>query len=540
LEGKLYPCIPIRTAKQCNWVGAVSSIFFFLAGQPFVGRLGIQNDEALFAVPIFDPLAALYSLTIGRFRISLMLMSYLGTVKSLLYRPIFRVFGTGAYAVREPALLMGALSVWLFFLLLRRVAGLRAACIGCCLLAADSLYLLTTCFDWGPVALQHLLVVGGALLLVRFYQTKSSLPLAAGFFLLGLALWDKALAIWMLSGLGVAALLILPRQVRAVANLRRIAVSVAALALGALPLIVYNVHTSLATLRENTAWDTSELSHKAHILAATAGGGILLGYFNAEDRNTPVPKQPSGPIERVSTALSNVDAHPSSGWTLYAFFAAIALVPLAGWGAARTVVYFLIAIPIAWFQMVLNPQTGGSAHHIILLWPWPQAVIAVSFAGVSRRIGRFGPAALAVAAALIAASCLLVTNEYLAKIVRNGGVPVWSTAVFPLADQLRHSGAAYAFCTDWGIFDTISLLDRNRPPVRNGIGAEKSPSDLQWALSDPTSVFVGHAKESEVFTGVNEKLVEAAEKLGYRQEIVSTIADNYGRNIFVVYRFRKN
>ena len=35
----------------------------------------------------------------------------------------------------------------------------------------DSLYLLTTVFDWGPVALQHLLTVGGILLLVGFYQT---------------------------------------------------------------------------------------------------------------------------------------------------------------------------------------------------------------------------------------------------------------------------------------------------------------------------------------------------------------------------------
>ena len=125
-----------------------ASIFFFLAGQPFIGGLGIQTDEALFAVPDFEPRAALYSVTIGHSQISLMLMSYLGCVKTLLYRPIFRLFGTGAYAVREPALLMGAASVWLFFLLLRRIAGLRAACIGCYLLAVDSVYLLTTCFDW--------------------------------------------------------------------------------------------------------------------------------------------------------------------------------------------------------------------------------------------------------------------------------------------------------------------------------------------------------------------------------------------------------
>jgi hypothetical protein len=94
------------------------------------------------------------------------------------------------------------------------------------------------------------------------------------------------------------------------------------------------------------------------------------------------------------------------------------------------------------------------------------------------------------------------------------------------------------FCTDWGIFDSLTLLDRNRPPVRNGIGAEKDPADLKWALSDPSTVFVGHAKEAEAFIGVNEKLVEAAEKLGYRQEVLRTITDGYGRDIFTIYRLQ--
>ena len=515
-----------------------ASIFFFLTGQPFISRLGIQNDEALFATPIFEPRAALYSTHIGSFQIPLMQMSYLGCLKALLYRPIFRLFGIGTYAIREPALVMGAASVWLFFLLLRRMAGLRAACIGCCLLAADSLYLLTTCFDWGPVALQHLLVVGGVLLLMQFYQTKSSIPLAAGFFLLGLALWDKALAMWMLGGLGIAGIVVFPRQIYAVTDFRRAVISLTALTLGALPLVVYNVHTKLATLRENTQWDTSELSKKARILQETARGGALLGYFNAEDRDTPAPKQPVSLLQKASAAVARLDGDASSGWMLYAFFAAVLLSPLAGWNGIRAVAFLLIAIAVAWIQMAANPHTGGSAHHTILLWPWPQAVIAISLAAASRRIGRFGIPAAAVAVALVCISCLLVTNEYYTKIVRNGGVPTWSAAIFPLAESLRHTGATRVFCTDWGIFDAIILLDRNRPEVLNGVGTEKNPADLKWALGDPTNLFVGHTQAAESFVGVNENLIEAAEKLGYRQDVIQTIADSYGRNIFTIYRFR--
>lgn len=538
MVGKNIPCIPNRTVKLCNWVGLFAAIFFFLAGQPFVARLGIQNDEALFATPIFEPRAALYSSHIGSFQIPLMQMSYLGCLKSLIYWPIFRLFGVGAYAVREPALIMGAASVWLFYLLLRRMVGLRAACIGCCLLAADSLYLLTTCFDWGPVALQHLLLVGGVLLLMRFYQTKASVWLAAGFFLLGLALWDKALAMWMLGGLGVAGILVFPRQIYAVTGFRRALISLTALALGALPLVIYNLHTNLATLRDNTRWDTSELSKKARLLAETARGGALLGYFNADDRQTPTPKQPAGFLEKISASAARFDGDASSGWMLYAFFAAVLLSPLAGWNGIRAVAFLLIAMAVAWIQMAANPHTGGSVHHTILLWPWPQAAIAISLAGVSRRMGRFGVPAMAAAVALVCASCLMVTNEYYTKIVRNGGAPTWSSAVFPLAESLQHTGAAHVFCTDWGIFDSLVLLNRNRPEVMNGIGTENNPTDLKWALNDPANLFVGHSREAESFVGVNENLVAAAEKLGYRQDAIQTIGDAYGRNIFIIYRFR--
>jgi hypothetical protein len=538
LDGQTNPCTQTHTVKLCRWIGIFASIFFFSAGQPFISRLGIQNDEALFASPVFEPRTAVYSFHIGRFQIPLMEMSYLGCLKTLIYRPIFRLFGVGAYAVREPALIMGATSIWLFFLLLRRVAGFRAACIGCCLLAADSLYLLTTCFDWGPVALQHLLVVGGILLLMRFYQTMSSVSLAAGCFLLGLALWDKALAVWMLGGVGIAGIVVFPRQIYAVTGWRRAVISLTALTLGALPLVLYNVHTNLATLRENTQWDLSELSKKAHILAETARGGALLGYFTAEDRDTPSPKQPAGFLQKASAGMAKIDGDGSSGWMLWAFFAAVLLSPLAGWTGMRAVAFLLIAMAVAWIQMAANPQTGGSVHHTILLWPWPQAVIAISLAGASRRLGRFGVPALAAAVALVCGSCLLVTNEYYTKMVRNGGAPTWSAAVFPLAKELQRTGAAHVFCTDWGIFDSIMLLDRNRPEVLNGVGTEKNPADLNWALNDPANVFVGHSKEAESFVGVNENLIAAAEKLGYRQDAVETIADGYGRNIFTIYRFR--
>ena len=187
-------------------------LLFCGSGAAFLSLLGLQNDEALFANGIFKPYAVADVLRIGHSTLPLMLMSYLGTLKSWIYRPIFQLFGTGVVAMRLPMLLAGAASIWIFYILLRRIAGERAALFGCGLLAVDSMYLLTSTFDWGPVALQHLLLLSAMTLLFRFFRDPRPRLLFWGCFLLGLAMWDKALAIWMIGGMGVALLVVVPRQ----------------------------------------------------------------------------------------------------------------------------------------------------------------------------------------------------------------------------------------------------------------------------------------------------------------------------------------
>ena len=185
-------------------VAAAACLLFFFAGQAFVPLLGVENDEALFGMAFFPPKYAV-SVKVGHSTLPLMLMTYVGTLKAWLYRPFFKFVHPHVWSLREPMVLAGVLSIALFYLLLRRISGERAAVVGAVLLATDAPYLLTTVFDWGPVALQHLLFIGGALCLVRFYQDRSHGALAGGAFLFGLAMWDKALATWLLSGLAIGA-----------------------------------------------------------------------------------------------------------------------------------------------------------------------------------------------------------------------------------------------------------------------------------------------------------------------------------------------
>jgi hypothetical protein len=87
--------------KNCGYPLA-ACIFFFLCGVFFLPHLGLQNDEAIIGDALFQPIAVAYSIKIGHSHFALMLMTYLGTLKAWLYRPLFQVFGVTSWSLRIP------------------------------------------------------------------------------------------------------------------------------------------------------------------------------------------------------------------------------------------------------------------------------------------------------------------------------------------------------------------------------------------------------------------------------------------------------
>jgi hypothetical protein len=350
-------------------VALASCAWFILTAQPFMTRIGIQNDEAWFAAPIYLPGSALYYFRIGPLRAAMMRASYIGTLKTLLWTPVFGLFGPNAWSVREPAVLLGALTIWLFFLLLRRVAGERAAAVGAVLLAADSMFLLTTCYDFGLEVVGHIPLIGALLLLVYFFHNGSERYLAGASLLAGLALWDKALALWLLGAMGVAALAFYPRQMLKLIAPRRVALVLFWIALGALPLVLYNIHSRLGTLRQNALPDNVPFSTKVWVLRGSFNGSIMSEFLNASPFATPAPRTPSTAFERLSASLAAATGHPIRYWIIYAFMMALFLAPMAGPGDRRIIWFCLLTMAITWAQMVWTTRSGTSVHHTILMWP---------------------------------------------------------------------------------------------------------------------------------------------------------------------------
>lgn len=456
--------------------------------------------------------------------------------------------------MRVPVVISGAISVWLFFLLLKRTAGLRAAVIGSVLLATDTTFLLTTTFDWGPVAFQHLFFVGGMVLAVAAYQdqigsvrsSRAGIPWKLGwaFLLFGLGMWDKALFVWGLAGMAVAAVSIFRREVWQMGTRRNVTTALAAFCIGALPLIIYNVRNPLKTFRGNASFSTDGFVGKAQLVQFTMNGSALFGYL-VEEEWTDHPKTPHSILERASVAIRYISGQRRSGILFWTFIAALALAPAWRRRYRRPVLFALMAMTVAWLQMALNKDTGGGVHHVVLLWPLPHMVIAVALSAAART-QKWGRPLLIAGVTVVCGANILVTNQYLSQFVRNGAAAVWSDAIFPLSAAIRPDPNQNLFVTDWGVFDTLRMLHQGK--LRLWVGSEPlmkpqpAAADLaavQRMLTVPSPLFICHTKRYEVFSGAAERLENAARQLGYQKEVVRTISDTNGRPVFELVRFNR-
>ena len=523
-----------RTAA--NVVALGLCVLFVLVGSLWIWRPGIQQDEALFAAGIYPPFFRENCVRAFKQEFPLMVMTYVGTLKAMLYRfLVFPFFDTTAASIRMPSLLIGAVSVWLFFRLMLHTIGTRAALFGTALLVTDTSYLLTTRWDWGPVALQHLCLIGGLLAAVRFSREKSLPCLAAGFFLFGLGLWDKALFAWSIAALGVATLAIFPRFARELLKPRNAAVAIMAFLLGALPLLIYNVRLDWITFRTNSRWTTETLHHKAALVWDTLEGSSLFGTIPRDEWDGPIA-QPKTFGERAVAKLTEVAGMPRSSCAAWLFVLAAIFVPLARahW---RAIAFALVFAIVVWLQMAIVDQGGTGTHHTVLLWPVPQFVIGVVLGSVAQRL-RGGIVIATLAVVLTCISNLAVIGTHYTNLIRNGAVLAWTDALWPVVDAINKDRPAEIGVLDWGFFDNLKLLFRGqvRMSVISVAGSSNEVAYARSRLTEPGVWFLAHTPDNEVDAGSLKRFLDFLAAEGFRPADVRIFNDFNGRPTIQAFR----
>jgi len=526
-------------------VAAFCAAYFLLWGTLLIPYPGVQNDEALFGQVLYKPISGAFFINMFGARIPIMLMTYVGCLKSWLYKPIFTLWPSSVPSIRIPVLVTGVITIWLFWLFARKAVGDRAATVGTILLATDSTFLLTTCFDWGPVALQHFLMIAGVLALISFYQTRREKMLALGFFLFGLGLWDKALFSWTLGGLGVATLVVFPLELWRQLNWRRLIIAGLSLTVGAFPLLWYNVQQDGITFRGNAKFSRQDFGQKLAALKATADGSALFGYMVPRTDVREV-RNADTVLERASVAVSHATGKPGRNFTTYAFALALVTLPLL-WGtrARKPMLFSLLLMVVVWLQMAFTKGAGTGAHHVVLMWPWPMFFIGTGFAEASLHLRRMGVAVLAGILLTMAVTNCFVTNQFLAELIEDGPATVWTDAVFSLADYLRGHTSTDIYTVDSGTNNPLRLLDRGTLRLQEAtfLILKDTPDALDRTLlrkmiTNDNTLLIAHTTQFEAFKGINDRLDTIATGLGYQRRLITRIFDHEGRPVFHLVKYQ--
>ena len=519
--------------------GLAACSLFILLAILYIPYAGIQADEALFSAPLFPHISKDLRLPLLPHHVPLMVMTYVGSLKTLIYWPILRILGVNPWTLRLPVVLLGAITIFVFFHLASAAGRARAAVIGAFLLATDPVFLLTDTFDWGPVALEHVFLVTGCWFLYRFGSKAGPdariWELAAGFLCWGLALWNKAIFVWALSGIVVGGVLVFWPEIKRCLKPRIVVVAAAAFVGGALPLVIYNLTNRNATVTENAHLDPRSVAGKWIQVKLAANGSSLFGYMTGEEW-WPNPKAPQSLRGRAAVWIHDrLGAHRSTGF-YYVFGALMLAVPW--WWKYRAARFSLVFMTVAWLLMALTHDAGASAHHVILLWPFPILFASIALASLPWR-----PLAWAAAVVMIAMN-LLVLNQYVYQFERDGAGDVWTDALNPLSASLDEYAGRTFYLIDWGLSENLNLLRQGRLDLRSATGpvTTDSPSpeqlgEIQDMLRDPGGLILDHVPAHEVFPNVDERLDRAAQSLGYAKEVVRTIPDSNGRPMFEIVQF---
>jgi hypothetical protein len=515
---------------------------FGLLGLPFLPLTGLHidaSDELACFYPCAPPV---FQTNVLGFDIPVMVLSYLGALKAWLYLPLLKL-NPGVFLLRIPFLLVGGITVALTFVLLGKMSGRAAAAAGTLLLASDPSFVLATAHDFGPIVFLHFSLLAGILLLLRFERTRSRLCLAAAFFLFGLALWHKALFLWMLAGLAIATLIVFPRRLFALLTPARLAIAACAFAIGAAPLLYFNLMTKGATLRTaEVISDDAPIAQKCLILKNTINGSALFGFLTEERRSKPSPA-PGGLLERASIRLNQAAGDPASTWMWHALLASCGLLPWLWFTGARRPAFFVfIYLVVTWAQMAAFPKTGAAAHHAILVWPFPHILVAIAGVQICRSLPRLAAWVSGGVLAVLLTSNGLVLNRYYAQLITNGPAVLFTDAVSTLAHYLPNMTDKEFHIIDWGYSSTLCLLTAGKLPVEDISGLLRQDAEreyVQWLATKPNQVFISYAGDTEHFTGNKRKLDSMAARAGYVKEILVTIPDRMSEPRFEIAQYVK-
>jgi 4-amino-4-deoxy-L-arabinose transferase-like glycosyltransferase len=520
---------------------------------------GIQYDEALFtnaALGNVDNSYIAWDVPIFGIKYPMMLMGYIGALKSYLYAPVFALFGMNPFTFRLPVVLFGLMTLLLTFLVVRRMFGPATAVISALLLAADPNFIYANKLDWGPVSLMLLLQMASLYCIVRWLAEGRLRFLILGGLFLGLGLFNKVIFVWFLLALFVSLLIFYRVKIKERINRRAMISFAAALLLGCLPLIAYNISTNMGSFAGRAGFSRdwgSTLSYQAHIFYITLDGSALYNVVNLADPahdETYSKMSLNGFADGIINKLAGIHSINNTLTPLYAGIAIcliLLLLVLKKSKHWREICFFMSLLFFMIVFILLTPEATG-AHHAIAIFPIPHILIGyaiIALGGLAAgpltknaAVIRRG-AIIAICIAPILFSQLTTNARYLQSFQTYGGVRYWTDAIYNLAGFASRQPKKTFLLMDWGLSNQLLLLSRTTIKKEQyfgdflGMSEEKKIDRLHSMLMRANVYFVFNSPPFEAFPLL--ETFQNALKIYNLESIKTTFYQRNGQPAYFVY-----
>ena len=522
---------------------------------------GLHYDEVLFANAAMgnvDGSFVAWEIHIGRSKLPVMLMPYIGALKAYLYAPIFAIFKPGVIAVRLPTVILGLLTLILTFVVVKPWLGEKVALVTLFLLASDPTFIFTNKLDWGPAALMMVLRMASLYLLQRWLVAAKPWLLALAGLLLGLGIYEKVIFIWFVAALLIAFPICFWQRVKSPMSLRALSLFLGCFVLGCCPLIAYNLQFHWMTFNNPNKLNLSpgQESFLRTIILMKTLNGTAINEFTSNEEFQRLPlllqREGSAALGRLINPWYGQRSQSPSTLTVPALLMAVGLI-LILWKMGRLqagarVHFFLLLCVFMTAFIYLTPGSTG-IQHFAMLYPFPTTLIGFAACSLGKEgeirsrkwLASLGDLAGLAWVGILLLAQLSVDVDTLKLFVRQGGVGIWTDAIYKLADYANEHGESSFTLMDWGFNNQLLVLTQGRiqkeevfAKVSAAPGDEERIRAMHAYLTRPKSLLVFHAPGYEVVPML-QFFERALQRYNLEARKVATFHQRDGQPVYLLY-----
>jgi hypothetical protein len=524
--------------------GAAAAVILIFIGISswYIESPGLYYDEVLFVnAALQQPQGDTYIYKTW-FGIPVMVMPYIGALKSLIYRPIFALCGVSVAAIRLPVIFISAGTLWLGFLLSRglfkghpHVFPLLFVMV----MATDPAFIINSRLDYGPVVLMLFFKMLSLYLFFRMIQEKS-VPRLAGLLICLLAgLYDKLNFIWHIIGLGMAAAAIFYQELAGIVRRNPFKVMACMAGFGGI-LVWAGFHTILPLLNSPSMIPARSLYEKLKFvevlyLITMNGIAFYLFLFNA--------------LPETVTLANTLLSFSGAGLLAYLWIHQQNHLTLKcdPW-VIRLASFFLFSGLLITAQIALTRQAGGQ-HHFMILYPYHHLLMFSVLYGWTRMIplGRRWIAwgvVIVITGMLIHSQTAMMKNYFSGFKEEKGFDARWDTRIYDLAGDLNTMDADAVLSTDWGLHNQISALaDEGRRGRYHDcwqIFNVPLPDTIkQWMyetrFKGKTTCIITHGQDFLIMKNTRKHFFDFADQYELNMELIQQYKNSQGQILYEIY-----